>query len=76
MDELEIDVNVYYASEIDEDAVAVSSIRYPNICNIGDIRNLSDSEVGIVYMSVALCLTFGCSSSFGTSHNTKGIKIF
>ena len=45
MDQLGIDVGVYFASEIDEDAVTVSTVRYPNICHVGDIRKLADDDV-------------------------------
>lgn len=34
-----IEVNKYYASEIDEYAVQVSERNYPDIIRLGDVRN-------------------------------------
>lgn len=46
LDTLKFDVEVYFASEIDEDALLVSSIRHDTtIQQLGDIRELSFSKV-------------------------------
>ena len=40
LDNLEIGVNHYFASEIDKFAINVSKYHHPNIVHLGDIKNI------------------------------------
>lgn len=45
LDNLEIDVNNYYASEIDKFAINVSKSNHPNIIHLGDIKNIKADDL-------------------------------
>ena len=38
-----IKVNHYYSSEINKNSIKISSHRYPDIINLGDVRNINKS---------------------------------
>ena len=38
-----IKVNNYYSSEINKNSIKISSHRYPDIINLGDVRNINES---------------------------------
>lgn len=42
-----IKVNKYYASEIDKHAIKVTQANYPNTVQLGDVRNIHYTNVGI-----------------------------
>ena len=43
--ELGIDVETYYASEIDKYAIAISQYNYPNTIQLGDVNNWKDWDI-------------------------------
>lgn len=45
LDKLGIPVKVYYASEIEPNAIKVSTTNYPDIIQIGDVRNVKVSDL-------------------------------
>jgi site-specific DNA-cytosine methylase len=45
LDKEGIEVNTYYASEIEEDPIKVSKRNYPDIVHIGDVNNLTEEEL-------------------------------
>lgn len=48
LERLGIEVEEYYASEVDKSAIKVSKHNYPNIIHIGDVNNVSYSK-GTLY---------------------------
>lgn len=44
LDQLDIAVETYFASEIDEDALYVSKVHHPDIRQFGDIRDVVKNE--------------------------------
>lgn len=45
LDQLEIPVEAYYASEIDEKAVSISARHYPDIIQLGDVNRIDFSSL-------------------------------
>ena len=45
LDNLNIPITNYYASEIDKYAISVSKINHPNIIHLGDIQNIKASDL-------------------------------
>lgn len=43
--ELGIKVNAYYASEIDEAAIATTNLNFPNTIQLGDVRNVHGKDL-------------------------------
>ena len=55
LDELGLEIDVYLASEIDEEAITVTTVRHgEKVQHIGDVRNITSAEVG--YGAICLCL--------------------
>ena len=44
--QLDIDVEAYFASEVDQDAIMVTRVRHPNVTHIGDVMQLDAKKVG------------------------------
>lgn len=45
LDNLNIKIDNYFASEVDVNAIKVSKFNYPDIIHIGDIRNISSKDL-------------------------------
>jgi len=45
LDKLGIEVNKYYSSEIDKDVIKISSHRYPDIIQLGDVTKINQSMI-------------------------------
>ena len=53
--ELGFQVECYYASEVNKDAITVASIRHEgNIQHIGDVREIDTNKVGLQTIKVAI----------------------
>ena len=51
--ELGFQVECYYASEVNKDAITVASIRHEgNIQHIGDVRDIDTNKVGLQSVKV------------------------
>lgn len=60
-----IEIETYYASEIDESAIAISKKNYPNIIQIGDIKNITQeiiSNLGVIDLFIGGSPCQGLSS--------------
>lgn len=64
-----IDVDKYYASEIDPHAIQVSKKNYPNIIHIGDVRNIDPSQ----YKDCELLIGGSPCQSFTFSGKREGM---
>ncbi len=70
--ELGIEVNNYYASEINLDSIKVAKKNFPNTIHIGDVRNIKD-----IYRSGDIDLLIGGSPCQDLSHaktNGEGLE--
>ena len=45
---LELQVEVYYASEVDPDAIRVAESRHPECNQLGDVRDLKGAKVCVI----------------------------
>ncbi|XP_067143227.1 DNA (cytosine-5)-methyltransferase 3A-like isoform X2 [Centruroides vittatus] len=49
LEQLGIEVETYYASEIDQDAINISLVQHKgNIIHLGDIEDITDAEIGML----------------------------
>lgn len=66
-----ITVDVYYSSEIDKQANAISQYHYPNIIRLGDVNNIDFTQ----YKDVDLILSGSpCQNLSVANRNRKGIN--
>lgn len=73
LSKLGLDVDVYFASEIDENAILVARVRHENtVQQIGDVRTITKKTVSNYYYPIcSLCsLTVGCL----TDHDFVDVK--
>ncbi len=45
LEEANIKVDTYYASEIKEDAIQVTQHNYPNTIQLGDVKNIKSTDL-------------------------------
>lgn len=78
--ELKIDVNEYYASEIEKNAIKVTQSNFPNTIQLGDVVPLSENEEILKTLPKIDLVMFGfpCRSlsvaTEGRSEYNKGLK--
>lgn len=51
--ELGVEVDAYYASEIDKYAIQIAMKNHPNIIQLGDVRNINAEELGGIDLLIA-----------------------
>jgi len=66
-------VDNYYASEIKEDALKVSKANYPNIIQLGDVRNLRTTELSKLPKIDLLLFGSPCQDLSNAMKNRKGL---
>lgn len=71
LDKLGINVNNYFASEIDENAIKISKANYPNIKHIGDVTKITKDNIKNM---PKIDLILGGSPCQGFSNNGKGLN--
>ena len=71
LDKLGINVNNYFASEIDENAIKISKANYPNIKHIGDVTEITKDNIKNM---PKIDLILGGSPCQGFSNNGKGLN--
>lgn len=71
LDKLGINVNNYFASEIDENAIKISKANYPNIKHIGDVTKITK---GNIKNMPKIDLILAGSPCQGFSNNGKGLN--
>ena len=71
LDKLGINVNNYFASEIDENAIKISKANYPNIKHIGDVTEITEDNIKNM---PKIDLILGGSPCQGFSNNGKGLN--
>jgi DNA-cytosine methyltransferase len=52
LDRLDIPINNYFASEVDKYAIKVSQANWPEICHVGDVRDLKGNQ----FPPIDLCI--------------------
>jgi DNA (cytosine-5)-methyltransferase 3A len=68
-----IKVDNYYASEIKDDALKVSKANYPNIIQLGDVRNLRTTELSKLPKIDLLLFGSPCQDLSNAMKNRKGL---
>ena len=71
LDKLGINVNNYFASEIDENAIKISKANYPNIKHIGDVTKITKDNIKNM---PKIDLILGGSPCQGFSNNGNGLN--
>ena len=69
-----IPVDVYYASEIDKNAIAVAQRNYPDTIQIGDVSQIDGCHIGIVSKGIDLLIGGSpCQDLSIAKKNRKGL---
>lgn len=69
LERLGLEVEEYYASEIDKSAIQVAKSNYPNTIEIGDVREVESRK----YNGIDLMLFGSPCTNFSSSGNRKGM---
>lgn len=75
LEKLGIDVEVYHASEIDEDAIYVSKFHHPHIFHHGDIKDIVKNEQLIESLCPINFLIGGSPCEELSQANPNGMKL-
>lgn len=60
MDNIGLDVEEYYASEIDDDAILVSMVNHgDSVQHLGDVRSLTCEKVRLSITKLASVISYG-----------------
>lgn len=72
-----IDVDNYYASEINPTSIAISKKNYPDIIQIGDVKNIDTKKYKDIDLLIggSPCTNFSCSGKGNGATTKNGIKI-
>lgn len=65
-----IKVNKYYASEINKDSIMIAKRNYPNMINLGDVRNIRTTNLPNIDLLIG---GSPCQDLSGTKTNGKGL---